>query len=182
MAFRSDVDVRLVPTYIYKGVDVFIDHMAQYVRETLQEGLCGWQVTDSTVTLTDCGYRAPGTTAADFRKLTPLVLMQALERAGTIVCEPTLRVVLEIPVNAIGVVVAALARLGTAVEMPSVKGGLAVMDTVLPAARVGDLRRNLPGLTRGEGVLEASFEGYEPVVGVPPTRRRTSPSPLEPGE
>ncbi len=79
-------------------------------------------------------------------------------------------------------VVAALARLGTAVGMPSVKGGLAFLDTVLPAARVGDLRRNLPGLTRGEGVLEASFEGYEPVVGVPPTRRRRSPSPLEPGE
>jgi hypothetical protein len=50
---------------------------------------------------TDCGYRAPGTTAADFRKLTPLVLMQALEQAGTVVCEPTVRVVWvpEIPVG-----------------------------------------------------------------------------------
>jgi ribosomal protection tetracycline resistance protein len=156
--------------------------MAQYVRETLQEGLCGWQVTDCTVTMTDCGYRAPGTTAGDFRKLTPLVLMQALERAGTNVCEPTLRVVLEIPVEAIGVVVAALARLGAAVGMPSVRGGLAVMDTVLPARRVRDVQRSLSGLTRGEGVLEAAFEGYEPVVGVAPTRRRAPPSPLEPDE
>ena len=47
-----------VPIYIYKGVDGFVDHMAQYVRETLQEGLCGWQVTDCTVTMTDCGYTA----------------------------------------------------------------------------------------------------------------------------
>ena len=156
--------------------------MAQYVREALEEGCRGWQVNDCVVTMTDCGYRAPGTTAADFRKLTPFVLMQALERAGTIVCEPTLRVVLEIPVEAIGMVVAALARLGTTVEMPSVRGGLAVLDTVLPAARARDLQRSLSGLTRGEGVLEASFEGYEPVVGVPPTRLRTTPSPLEPGE
>ncbi len=180
--FRPDVDVRLVPVYVYKGVDGFVDHMAQYVREALEEGVRGWQVSDCTVTMTDCGYRAPGTTAADFRRLTPLVLMQALERAGTIVCEPTLRVVLEIPVEAIGMVVAALARLGTTVEMPSVRGGLAVLDTVLPAARARDLQRSLSGLTRGEGVLEASFEGYEPVVGVPPTRLRTTPSPLEPGE
>ena len=55
--------------------------------------------------MTQCGYSVPtvrrrdGTdsTAADFRKLTPLVLMQALERAGTVVCEPTLRVSLECP-------------------------------------------------------------------------------------
>jgi ribosomal protection tetracycline resistance protein len=41
--FRLDVDVRLVPIYIYKTVDAFVDHMAEYVRDTLQEGLFGWQ-------------------------------------------------------------------------------------------------------------------------------------------
>ena len=54
--FRLDVDVRLVPIYIYKTVDAFIDLMAQYVRGTLQEGLFGWQVTDCIVTMTECGY------------------------------------------------------------------------------------------------------------------------------
>ncbi len=59
--FRLDVDVRLVPLYIYKTVDAFVDHMARYVRDTLREGIFGWQVTDCTVTMIDCGYRAPGT-------------------------------------------------------------------------------------------------------------------------
>jgi hypothetical protein len=36
----------------------------------------------------DRPLRGPLSTAADFRKLTPLVLMQALKRAGTVVCEP----------------------------------------------------------------------------------------------
>jgi ribosomal protection tetracycline resistance protein len=152
--------------------------MAQYVRETLQEGLFGWQVTDCAVTMTDCGYRAPGSTAADFRKLTPLVLMQALERAGTVVCEPTVRVVLEIPSDTIGAVTAALARLGAAVETPSLTGELAVLETVLPATRARKLQRQLAGLTRGEGVLESTLEGHEPVVGEPPTRRRTTANPL----
>ena len=44
----------------------------------------------------------PRTTAADFRKLTPLVLAQALERAGTVVCEPMARVSLEDPGRADG--------------------------------------------------------------------------------
>ncbi|MDQ3676501.1 MAG: TetM/TetW/TetO/TetS family tetracycline resistance ribosomal protection protein [Actinomycetota bacterium] len=176
--FRLDVDVRLVPIYIYKRVDLFVDHMAQYVRETLQEGLYGWQVTDCAVTMTDCGYRAPGTTAGDFRKLTPLVLMQALEQAGTVVCQPTVRILLEIPTDTVGAVMAALARLGAAVETTSLNGELAVIVTVVPSVRMRDLRRQLPGLTHGEGVLESSFEGYEPVVGEPPTRRRTTPNPL----
>jgi ribosomal protection tetracycline resistance protein len=176
---RLDVDARLLPLYIYGRGNLFADHMAQYARETLQEGLCGWEVTDCTVTLTDCGYRAPGTTAADFRKLTPLVLMQALDQAGTVVCQPTVRIALEIPADTVGAVMAALVRLGAAVEPPSQEGELAVVETVLSSMRARDLQRQLSGLTRGEGVLESSFEGYEPVVGEPPTRSRTTPNPLK---
>ena len=175
--FGHDVDVRLVPISIYKAVDVFIGRMAQYVRETLQEGLFGWQVTDCAVTMTDCGY-VPGTTAGDFRKLTPLVLMQALDRAGTVVCQPTMRTLLEIPADTVGAVMAAVARLGAAVETPSRKGDLTVVETVLSSMQVRDLQRQLAGLTHGEGVLDSSFEGYEAVVGEPPTRRRTTPNPL----
>ena len=96
-----DVDPRTVPLYIYKTLESFAERMGQYVRETLREGLFGWQVTDCVVTMTKCAYsvpdgppsrRGPLSTAADFRKLTPLVLMQALERAGTVVCEPIVRV------------------------------------------------------------------------------------------
>jgi ribosomal protection tetracycline resistance protein len=49
----------------------------------------------------------------------------------------------------------------------------------LPAARSHDLKRQLPSLTGGEGVaLESGFAGYQPISGDPPTRRRTTPNPL----
>ena len=48
----------------------------------------------------------------------------------------------------------------------------------MPAALADDLQRQLPGLTGGEGVLESSFAGYQPVSGDPPTRRRTTANPL----
>jgi ribosomal protection tetracycline resistance protein len=153
--------------------------MEEYVLQTLREGVFGWQVTDCTVTLTRCEYsvpdgppsrRGPLSTSADFRKLTPLVLMQALERARPVVCEPTVRVELEIPADTTGAVLAALGRLGAAFEAPSVNGELARVETVLSAARARDLQRELSGLTRGEGVLESTFEGYEPVVGDQPRR------------
>jgi len=185
--FRLDVDARTVPLYAYKTVEGFTRRMDAYVRQTLHEGLFGWEVTDCLVTMTECTYsvpdgppsrRGPLSKPADFRKLTPIVVMRALELARTVVCEPVLRVRLEIPEGAIGAVLAALARLGAAAQTPSLERDLVVVDAVLPAARVRHLQRQLPGLTAGEGVLESSFSGYQAVVGVQPARRRLSANPL----
>ena len=117
-------------------------------------------------------------TARDLNKLTAVVLMQALERAGSVVCEPVFRISVEVPTEAIGPVLAALGRLGAGVENPSMRGGLSVLEATLPASRIQDLRRQLPGLTGGEGVLESDFSGYQAVVGDPPSRKRTTPNPL----
>jgi ribosomal protection tetracycline resistance protein len=104
--------------------------------------------------------------------------MQALEQAGTIDCEPIVRVTAVIPTDTIATVVPALARLGAAVEPPSLQGKLATIETVLPAAQTPNLQRQLAALTHGEGVLETSFAGYQPVSGDPPTRPRTDNNPL----
>ncbi len=177
--FRLAVDVRLVPIYIYKTVDTFVDHMEQYVRETLQEGLFGWQVTDCTVTMIDSGYRAPGSTAADFRKLTPLVLMSALRDAGTTVYEPMHRFHLEIPADTFGATVPVLARLRAVPRTQEMRGASYVLDGEVPAARVYELQQLLPALTRGEGVLESAFDRYQPVDGTIPARPRTDHNPLD---
>jgi ribosomal protection tetracycline resistance protein len=185
--FRLQVDARTIPLYVYKKVERFMETMGRYVRRSLREGLFGWPVTDCIVTMTKCNYsspdgppatRGPLSTAADFRKLTPIVVMQALERAGTVACEPIVRVSVEIPTDTIGAVLPALARLGGAVETPSLQGKLSTIEMTLPAARARDLQRQLPRLTGGEGVLESSFAGYQPVSGDQPTRRRTTANPL----
>ena len=91
--FRLEVELGSMPLAFFKAVE-------ETVRETLRQGLYGWQVTDCTVTMTHSGYwarqsHAHGTfdksmssTAGDFRNLTPLVLMDALKQAGTEVYEP----------------------------------------------------------------------------------------------
>src|SRR6266566_2078510 len=191
--FRLDVHARHVPIYIYKTAGSFTEAMTQYVRDTFLEGLHGWEVTDCVVTMNECNYyigdgpkkqvlSTPRTTAADFRKLTPLVLMHALKRAGTVVCEPMARVTLEIPMAAMGAVLSALAQLGAAVDPPLVRGELCVLETLLPSAQVHGLQQQLPGLTSGEGVLESAFGGYRPVHGYIPIRSRTDNNPLDPKE
>jgi ribosomal protection tetracycline resistance protein len=50
---------------------------------------------------------------------------------------------------------------------------------VLPAAQVHGLQQRLPWLTSGEGVLESSFGGYQPVRGASPSRPKTNTDPLD---
>jgi ribosomal protection tetracycline resistance protein len=181
--FRLQIDTRTVPLYVYKTVESFTEHMGDYVRQTLREGRFGWQVTDCVVTMTTCAYsvpdgppsrRGPLSTAADFRKLTPLVLRQALGRAGIEVCEPVVRVTIETPVKTAGAVLASVARFGGVLEPLSLVGDLSTIETMMPLARADDLQRQLPALTGGEGVLEAAFGGYQPVGGTAPVRRRNT--------
>jgi ribosomal protection tetracycline resistance protein len=187
---RVEVHPRRVPLYIYKTAENFRTAMSQYVALALAEGLHGWQVTDCIVTIDDCGYYIGDgptkptrptmrTTASDFRNLTPMVLMAALEKARTRVCEPMMRVNVEAPPDDLGAVLTAVAQLGGTVGAPSVRGDLSVTETLLPAARAQDLTRQLPELTGGEGVLDMSFAGYRPVAGRPPKRRRSTTNPLQ---
>ena len=168
--FRLEVDPRTIPLYLYKTVESFTEHIGRYVRETLREGIFGWQVTGCAVTMIECTYsvpdgppsrRGPLSTPADFRKLTPIVAMRALEEAGTAVVRADRpgRASRFRP-SAMGTIMSAVGRLGGGVETSSQRGALATIESTLPAARVNELQRQLPGLTGGEGVLESSFAGY----------------------
>ncbi|HEY3334033.1 MAG TPA: translation factor GTPase family protein [Candidatus Limnocylindrales bacterium] len=177
--FAFDVEVRYVPLYLFHTVATFQAQLEAYAHEALREGLAGWQVTDCRVTVTDCGYTSPLTSAADFRRLTHLVLMTALERAGTWVCEPLADLALEMPTVTAPGVLGTLGRLGGRVTGQFAANGLSSVGAVLPVARVRSLQQQLPGLSKGEGILESRPGGYQPVGDNPPRRERSCPSPLD---
>ena len=186
-AFRLAVGHEDVPLYVYKNMEGFAAAMRQYVTETLRQGLYGWQVTDCMVTLTRSGYsiadgppsaRGPLSSPADFRKLTPLVVMAALKKAGTAVCEPVHRFRLDTPADTLTVLLPALARLHAVPEVTATGGSWCTLEGDVTATRVHELRQQIPHLTRGEGVMESSFARYDPVRGPAPTRPRTGDNPL----
>lgn len=176
--FRLEAELVSIPLYVYKAVEHFRDSMEEYVGTTLSEGLHGWRVTDCVVTMTHSGYAAPSTGARDFRLLTPLVLMSALEQAGTAVCEPIHRFRLDGPPDTLGSVLGALSRFDAVPKPPALGESWFTIEGRVPAARVHALHQQVPALTRGEGVLEWEFDGYHPVTGRSPSRRRTTPNPV----
>jgi ribosomal protection tetracycline resistance protein len=176
---RTDVEVKLVPLYLFKTVETFKAQLDSFVGEALQEGPAGWQVTDCRVTITDCGYASPTTSTADYRRLTQLLVAVALDRAGTWVCEPLADLALEMPSATAPGLLAVLGRLGGRVTGQFSANGLTRASAVLPVARVRTLQHQLPGLSMGEGILEMRPGGYQPVGEHPPTRPRSGPRPLE---
>jgi ribosomal protection tetracycline resistance protein len=184
VAFGLEVELGSMPIAFFRAVEAT-------VRETLRQGLYGWEVPDCTVTMTYSGYlprqshahqrfnKSMSSTGADFRGLTPLVLMSALKQAGTIVHEPIHRFRLELPAETVGPILPVLARLRARAQTPAIRGSSCTLEGDIPAARVHELRLQLPALTRGEGVLESAFDRYEPVRGTVPTRPRTDHNPLD---
>ncbi|MFF2538816.1 GTP-binding protein [Streptomyces cyaneofuscatus] len=181
--FRREVELGSMPYSLMRAVE-------ETVLSTLTQGIHGWQVTDCVVTQTHSGYwprqshshgtfdKSMSSTAGDFRHLTPLVLMDALRRAGTQVYEPMHRFRLELPTDTFGALVPVLARLRAVPGPPEMRGALCTLEGELPAARVHELQQLLPGLTRGEGMLESAFDGHRPVTGPVPDRPRTDHDPL----
>jgi ribosomal protection tetracycline resistance protein len=201
--FLATVGLQVEPAPVGSGVELrlgvelgsmpfsFFKAVRETVPTALGQGLHGWRVTDCVVTITHSGYwprqsRMHGTfdksmssTAGDFRNLTPLILMTALQRAGTRVHEPVHRFRLDLPADSFGAVLPVLARLRAVPELSTVRGPSYVVEGVIPAAQVHALEQELPTLTGGEGVLEAVFDHYRPVTGAVPSRARTDHNPLD---
>ncbi|HEX4216203.1 MAG TPA: translation factor GTPase family protein [Candidatus Dormibacteraeota bacterium] len=148
------------------------------VVSTLGQGLLGWEVIDCTVTLTRSGYSSPVSTAADFRGLTPLVLMAALRQARTRLQEPFDRFELEIPRDALGEVMRALEEIGASTWESGAAAGAVNLEGEIPTGGVHQLQSRLPSLTGGAGALASRFAGYRPLIGPPRLRARRDGNPL----
>ena len=184
VAYRVGIELGSMPAAFFRAVQEAVD-------DALRQGLHGWRVTDCAVTLKHSGYwprqshahqrfdKSMSSTAGDFRNLVPLVLADALRQAGTRVHEPVHAFHLEIPADTLGTVLPVLARCRAVPGPPTVRGSSCVFDGDVPAARVHALQRQLPALTRGEGVLETVFHRYRPVQGSAPERSRTDHNPFD---
>lgn len=202
-AFLGTVGLRVEPAAIGSGVTfqfadevlgtmpaAFFTAVEETIHETLRQGLYGWQVTDCLVTMTKSGYwprqshahasfdKSMSSTAGDFRAMTPLALMAALQQAGTSVCEPTQRFQLEVPSDTLPRLLPILIQLRAIPQTTDVRGKSCTINGTIPAGQVHQLQQKLPGLTSGEGVLETSFDSYQTVNGEPPRRERTDNNPL----
>ena len=90
------------------------------------------------------------------------MLAAAVRDADTIVCEPVQRFRIDAPESSLAGLLRALARLRATPEQPTIEGRWLTLQGEITADAVPSLRRQLHGLTHGEGVLDVEFARYAP--------------------
>ena len=186
--FYATVGFRIEPAQYGSGIHfvrelgslplAFYRAIEESVHQTLTQGLAGWEVTDGIITLTQAGFWSPVSTAGDFRKLIPLVLMRALLDAGTEVWEPVEELELDIPEETFNAVCGALINARATIRSVVREEASHRVICVIPTAELRSIEQQLPRLTCGDGVWVSSFAGYAPMTGDAPARTRSGPNPL----
>jgi len=169
--YHLEVELGSLPLSFHKAIE-------ETVYETLKQGLYGWEVRDVIVTLTDTAYTSAVSTAGDFRKLTPLVLMRALAEATTQIYEPIHRFELEIPVNLLSRILYKLTQASSTYQDPIQNDQVFMIHGMIPIKNIQPFKNQLPGWTQGEGVFLSEFHGYQPLNGEVPSCTRYDHNPL----
>ncbi|WP_413807730.1 GTP-binding protein [Streptomyces sp. OE57] len=145
VVFGYETELGALPRAFHNAIE-------ETVYETLFHGPRGRSVTDCRVVLVRSGFIGPLSTAADFRDLTPVVLGEALERAGWRIYEPYHAFELELPAETLAAVTAHLAAAEADIGESADGATGWLLRGEIPARRVHGFERVLPRLTHGEGV------------------------------
>lgn len=184
--YLATVGLRVGPAPVGSGIDfglevelgsmppAFFTAVESSVRDSLRRGNEGWEIPDARVRLTRNGYwarqshmhgafdKSMSSTAGDFRDLTRMLMTRAIARAGTVVCEPVHRFELEVPATTLGACLSLLAQAGGVPLSTEPRGSAVVVTGEVPADRVHALTLQVPGATRGEGVLSTRLDHFRP--------------------
>lgn len=171
--FAATVAIRVEPLprgsgFVYESqvstgslLKTFQNAVEEAVYTTKRQGLLGWELTDAKVTFTYGDYDSVNSTPADFRNLTPMVFMEALDNAKTLVLEPYNQFELKVPEYVGGKTLSDIQQMRGSLTNPYVKGKNFVVSGVVPVDTSKSYPLQLASFTEGKGVFTTKFYGYK---------------------
>ena len=149
------------------------------IRYGLEQGLCGWNVTDCKICFEYGLYYSPVSTPADFRSLAPIVLEQALKESGTQLLEPYLSFTLYAPQEYLSRAYHDAPKYCATIETAQVKKDEVVFTGEIPVRCIQAYRTDLAFYTNGRSVCLTELKGYQAAVGQPVIQPRRPNSRLD---
>lgn len=137
-------------------------HVETAVKETLAQGLYGWEVTDLKVTLSGGEHHTVHTHPLDFFLCTPIAVMKGLKNCGTRLLEPYQKLVVSVPEEFSGKIIGDIIAMRGICENQTIADGRFLLEATVPAAESLDYSTVLLHKTGGKGTLRARFCGYRP--------------------
>ena len=171
-SFISKVPTGHLPQTFQNGI---VDGINRYRTQ----GLMGWELNDIKISLVDGDYCSVNSTPADFRNLTPMVLLQAVNEAETKLQWPLLSFSLKVPVFAIGRAISDLAKMKAEFNNPELIDNSYIVKGVIPVELCGKYDLEVRSYTEGKGVFITKFFKYaDAPADISATREKTKVDPL----
>jgi len=105
-------------------------------------------------------YNSVERTPADFRNLTPMVLMEAVDNAKTKLLEPINEFELRVPEYSISKAMFDLKMMGAEFDSPDLAGGDYILNGLIPVESSKDYQIKVASYTEGKGIFITKFGGY----------------------
>ena len=121
----------------------FQNAVMEGVRYGMEQGLYGWGVTDCQICFDYGVYYSPVSTPADFRFLAPVVLEQALKKAGTQLLEPYLSFTLFAPQEYLSRAYNDAPKYCAIIESTRLEKDEVIFKGEIPARCIGEYRNDL---------------------------------------
>ncbi|WP_457789553.1 GTP-binding protein [Anaeromassilibacillus sp. SJQ-5] len=153
IVYRSVIKEKELP-YRYQH------HVETSVRETLAQGIHGWEVTDAAITLTAGEHHPIHTHPLDFFVATPVAFLRALTACGSRLLEPLVQVRLTAGEAHLGRVIGDILAMRGEFDSPVVTRDTFTLEAVLPVATSLDYPVTFRSLTSGKGSYSSRFAGY----------------------
>ena len=145
----------------------FQNAVMEGVRYGMEQGLYGWRVTDCEICFDYGVYYSPVSTPADFRFLAPVVLEQALKKAGTQLLEPYLSFTLFAPQEYLSRAYNDAPKYCAIIESTRLEKDEVIFKGEIPARCIGEYRNDLNFYTNGRSVCITELKGYQETSGEP---------------
>ncbi len=167
------VAVRVSPLERGSGVEV-LDHiegewLTPAMREAIAEGARhalrmgpkgGYEVTDVRVELREAQHH-PAVSDVGCRIAASAAVRKALERANPVLLRPFMRVEVSVPPDHLGDVIGSLQARRGRIEGIDERGGIKVIEALVPLEAMFGYSTELRGLTQGRGTFAMFFSHYD---------------------
>jgi elongation factor G len=155
--FENEVVGGSVPKEFVPGVE-------KGVESTLTSGiLAGFPVVDVKVELTDGAYHEVDSSALAFEIAARAAMREALQKAGSVLLEPIMKVEVVTPENFMGDVIGDLNSRRGQIIGTDTRGNAAVVNSMVPLANMFSYVNNLRSMSQGRATFTMQFDHYERV-------------------
>ena len=174
LPFSAGVGFRVEPLPQGSGIQYESEITTGYLKQRFQngvedgvyayldQGLHGWELTDMKITFISYQFNSVTSTPRDYRDLSPLILFEALKKAGTKLLWPISEYQLSTPTTYMGRAMSDLQRMKATMDDPTIEGDTCVIKGLIPIDLCPNYELTVHQYTGGLGHFESKVIGYEP--------------------